>query len=499
MFNIRALVKATLRSIQGCPALPLAVTVAVGQLFMWFLHLPEAAILGIVAGVGIFCSTGLYRIVLAGVLVGLISGACAAVGRVGVLSADDVSFQGVITQEPRHPRTGEVVFTVRALSIVGQPVIRARAVEVPWRNSADLRCGDVLWLRGVLTGTERPPNPFSWHGWLYRRGIAGELKVRWLSQPLHAEAGPISALRASAEGIVTSRYAERRGGALFLSMAFGYQDKLSAYVESAFKRLGLTHLLVVSGYQVSLVFLCVTWILRRFMVWILRGYNARTLVPAVSLLLSAFYVCFVGLEASAVRALLAAGCVCAAVVGERGSRFSQRWAVSLLCIQILIPWAVCDIGVQLTFAALGGIGVGATLGKGRPVVTYLYVALCTWLFTGCVLAAWGNTLAPAGFLFNILLATPWSVLNCVVGSLGFLLFLLFGEWGCVVLDLVVMLNEVVAEWMVSCADGILGEAFQPEGIGRLVTVTLLALCSVFLCVRAAARTTFSTVSELAVR
>jgi hypothetical protein len=247
--------KAALRSIQSCPALPLAVMVAAGQLLMWFLHVPEAAILAVVAGIGMVSSAGFYRIALAGVVVGLLSGACAAVGRVGVLSGDDVSFQGVITQEPRHPRTGEVVFTVRALSIAGNPVIRARAVELPWRNSADLRRGDVLWLRGVLTGTERPTNPFSWQGWLYRRGIAGELKARWLSQPIHPEPGPISALRARAEEVVADRYRERRGGALFLSMAFGYQDKLSAYVESALKRVGLTHLLVVSGYQVSLVFL----------------------------------------------------------------------------------------------------------------------------------------------------------------------------------------------------------------------------------------------------
>jgi ComEC/Rec2-related protein len=221
-------------------------------------------------------------------------------------------------------------------------------------------------------------------------------------------------------------------------------------------------------------------------------------VPAVSLLVSAVYVAFVGLEASAVRALLAAGCVWAAVVGERGSKFSQRWAVSLLCIQILMPWAVCDIGVQLTFAALGGIGIGSALGKGRTVITYLYVALCTWLFTGCVLAVWGGLLAPAGFLFNILLATPWSVLNCVVGSLGFLLLLLCGEWGCGVLDLVVVLNEVVAEWMVYCADGILGRAFQPEGRARVVTVALLALCSVALCVWAATRARLSIIRELVV-
>jgi ComEC/Rec2-related protein len=475
------LVKKVVRVGQLCPALPLAVTVAVGQLVVWFLHLPEAAIVALVVGGATLFTPQSTRIVTAGVLCGVISGACSIVGRTAVLSSDDVAFQGVIIQEPRHPKTGEVVFTVRALTIAGEPLIRARAVELPWRNSALLREGDLLWLRGKLVGAERPLNPFSWQGWLYRRGISGELKVRWLSQPEQLEERLWAMLRERVESSISQRYGERRGGALFLSMAFGYQDRLSSYLEGAFKRVGLTHLLVVSGYQVSLVFLCVSWCLTRGAILALPGRNVRTVVPLLSFLLASLYVVFVGLEASASRALLAAGCVCAAVVGETGARFSQRWAVSLLAIQIFMPWAVFDLGVQLTFAALAGIGVGTTLGRGRRIATYLWVALGTWLFTGCVLAAWGGAVAPAGFLFNIILATPWSVLNCVVGSLGFLALLIAGDWMAGVLDLVVVINEFIAEWMVVAADGVLGDAYQPVGVWRIGAAVVLGLCGVWLC------------------
>lgn len=488
--------RATLRTVQLCPALPLAVTVAVGQLLMWFLRMPEAALLSMVMGGALVCTTGLARVVSVGLLCGLLSAACSIMGRSGVLSAEDVAFQGRIVQDPRHPKTGEVVFTVRAHSIAGGPPIRCRAVELPWRNSVDLKEGDMLWLRGKMTNAHRPLNPFSWEGWLYRRGIVGELKVRWLSRPQRGEMGLCARAREEVESIVIARYGERRGGALFLSMAFGFQDRLSSYLEGAFKRVGLTHLLVVSGYQVSLVFLVISWTLTRCSLYVLRGGNTRVFVPLVSLLASSMYVLFVGLEASALRALLAAGCVCASVVGERGSRFLQRWAVSLLIIQILMPWSVCDIGVQLTFAALGGIGVGVTLGKGRSVPTYGYIALSTWLFTGCVLAAWGGSLAPAGILFNIVLATPWSVLNCVLGSVGFLLLALCGEWGAGVLDLVVVLNELLADWMVSASDGLVGQAYQPRGLQQLMTFAVLAILGVSLCVCASRRSRSAMMREL---
>ncbi len=433
---------------QRCPALPAAISVAIGQMISWFLNATEAAGIAVGIGVALVISRGLARVVTAGILCGVLSAACALVTHVAVLTSDDVVLRAIVDQEPRHPRTGEVVFVVRAVDLADRPLIRCRAVELPWRNSAELRAGDGVIVRGELVATKRPLNPFSWEGWLFRRGIAGELKVRWVSTPHPAVAHPFATLKERTWALLAERYGDRRGAALFLSMAFGTRDILSAYLEGAFQRLGLTHLLVVSGYQVSLVFVTVSLCIRYLSALILPGFRVRAFLPLLSFAFSAVYVLYVGLEASAVRALIAAACVCASVVTERGGSFLQRWAVALLIVQVLMPWAVCDIGVQLTFAALGGIGVGAVLGgafDGSNVVrTALWVSLATWLFTGCVLVVWGGVLAPAALLCNLLLATPWSVINCVVGSVGLGLFLVLGPWGAAVLDLVVWVNEIVA-------------------------------------------------------
>jgi predicted membrane metal-binding protein len=122
---------------------------------------------------------------------------------------------------------------------------------------------------------------------------------------------------------------DERGVSLLLSMALGYRDVLSPSVEQAFSSLGLTHLLVVSGYQVSMVFgfvmaIAVMLVPRAsvFRYW-------REGCTAIGLMVASVYVVLIGAEMSAARALIAAAFVCAERVCESRSGFAQRWSVAL--------------------------------------------------------------------------------------------------------------------------------------------------------------------------
>jgi competence protein ComEC len=269
-------------------------------------------------------------------------------------------------------------------------------------------------------------------------------------------------------------------------MALGERDVLSRHVEETFKALGLTHLLVVSGYQVSLVF-GVIFAMCLWMSAIVRPTLAlRHCATWCAFIGAGGYVALVGAEMSSVRALIAAACLCVALVIDRRHRFAQRWATALLMIQVVYPWALFDIGVLLTFAALGGIGVGSVLGGRRTIASVVWVTVSVWLFTSLITIVWTGSVSFAGLLLNLVLAGPWSVLNCTVGVVGLVLTTLHqptGEW---VVWMVGRINEAVVQvllWLVPH----LGMRGELQGRIRWILVAILVGLSIGVCRKAVRR------------
>jgi competence protein ComEC len=270
------------------------------------------------------------------------------------------------------------------------------------------------------------------------------MKALFVSRAVHRESTAIDTLRNDIRALVARVTHDSRGGALVLSMALGERDVLSSHVESAFKAVGMSHLLVVSGYQVSLVFGAVYVVCMQ-----VRGlFGANALLRALSTW-CAFVWCFgyvllVGSEMSSVRALIAAACLCVSLVLDRAHRFGQRWSAALLLMQVVYPWALFEVGVILTFAALAGIGVGGVLGAQRVWGSYGWVTVCVWLMTSAVTVTWNGSFSCMGILLNLALAAPWSIWNCAVGGIGLCLAALPIPYGTVLLELVAWGNEVVA-------------------------------------------------------
>lgn len=440
MLGVRTIVR-----IRGyAPAVLLSLAVAIGQGIAWFLSAGEAA--GTVCILSLLSITRIRRIepLLSGVLVGLVTGALATTLHTPARASVDGSVLIRVEESPRHPRTDQVVFLGRDLLAPSKRLLRCTAVELPWRHSRELRQGSVVWIRGTVVPIVRPFNPFSWDGWLWRNGIAGTAKVRYVSEPLEQRPSFMEEARELVARRVREEVGDRRGGELFLSMAFGFRDVLSPPVEDAFVALGLKHLLVVSGYQVSLVFAVCSGLalgllrrIRFFSRW------TRTLATASAFFAALIFVAFIGTEMSALRALVAAACVCSTKIFECSGRYAQRWGVALLIVELLSPWALFDVGVQLTFAALAGIGVGARLGQGSSAKSFLWVTVSAWVFTSTVMLAWNGTVSLIGLLLNLTVAVPWSFLNCVVGGAGVLVLMLLRDQGAWIVWMVAWCNEAV--------------------------------------------------------
>lgn len=466
------------------PAVQLALAVMVGQAFVWGL---DQLWLGIVVAALLagsrWCAVRGFAWLVGGLIVGIV-GAYLAVVETPPDSqlSGELTVRGTVTGSPRHPKPGEVTFELTTGAELGSQRIRCRAIDLPWRNAAYLEPGDVIWVRGTFSAVTKPLNPFSWEGWLWRRGVRAECKARFVSRPVVRNPPVLFRWREATKNRVIAALGDSHGTGLFLSMALGYHDLLSVPLEKAFTRLGLTHLLVVSGYQVSLTFGFVLVSASALVGWLRYGGRyLRSGVTVAAFAFAALYVLFIGAEMSAVRALLAAACVCAHLLSERETSFAQRWGVALLGMQILWPWCAFDIGVVLTFAALIGIGLGSEVVAHARGTACIAVTIAVWLCTSLVIVVWQGTISPMGLVLNLVLAAPWSILNCTVG-LSALVILHTGIPGSEYpLRVLVWLNQTIGAWVLELGE-VRYASWQTEGPVRVV-VSLAVAAAIVLLVR----------------
>lgn len=432
--------------VREAPAFPLSLSVAVGQCLIWFV--PQAVWSYVVAALGgaIILIAPKRRIgLLIGVLLGIASVHINYLRLVPVASEKDVVLEGEVVSAVQRRRPGEATFLLQTI-IKGHPYLfRCRVVDLPWRNSFGVRQGDRLFVRGDTKVVEKTMKPLSWQGWLWRQHITGEMRVRFVSKPLAREDALRSESRLWVKRWVYAQFGDIRGVNLVLSMALGYQDVLSPTLEHAFKRLGLTHLLVVSGYQVTLLYSVAVTFLSKSILLFPRRMSARRTVGIAGLVLAFLYVVFIGSEFSSVRAMMAAACVGGGWIVGRQTSFMQRWGVALLLLEVFWPFCIFDIGVVLTFAALWGIGIGSVGVKAGSLRGFLKVNLCVWLTTSLVIMLWQGSVSTLGLLINILVAAPWSIINCTLGIVGLVIAMLPVPGSTLLFNVVIAVNRFLSE------------------------------------------------------
>lgn len=411
------------------PLLRIVVPFLVGQL-LTFLCLPGSALvlltllglLGVVIGRSVH-SALLLSVGIASALVSLPpSGPSLPVGERHLL---------LHIESLRHRQPGRVDLTARAF-LEAHPRrerLACRAVDLPWRNAGMLREGAVVAARVVLQALPHSKNPFSFERAQQRQGIVLRCRVLHLSPPLSLQQPWWVRVRAALRAHVEQQLGEGERSGLLLSAAFGMRDVLSFSTEEIFRRTGVAHLLVVSGYHVSIVsfslYSVTYWLLTRAPCWrLLAIFDLVLPLSAAAALSGAIgYVVLCGAELSGVRALTALTVVAAAGLWGRSGNGMQAMLAALLLIHALVPGALLQPGVQLTFAALVGLQLAVHGGGGRLRQAWRAVLLAGCA-TGVVSMWWFGQLSLIGFVVNLVIAPVLGVLSCAIVPLALIASLL---------------------------------------------------------------------------
>ena len=356
---------------------------------------------------------------------------------------------------------GVVVVTLAAALLARHPLTRLLTCAALLGRLS----GELAWLReagqcavrlpaGRMTLSARLLEPAdSTGGFLtvqpVRAGCAGQVSSRW--PPGHPlEAGVVADL--TGQWIPRPGVAQRPSGMLVVSVVSGHSEQPGAAarvrtalanssrilygdrapmvdalilgrrgaidrtLQDRFAQSGLVHLLSISGFHVGVI---TAWIFLVFRT--LRLARGRALALAAGA--SVAYVAFLGWPAPATRAAALAVLLAASRMRQRRVDSDSLLAATCLCVLLVDPWAMLELGAWLSAAALWGATTFSrwtdrTLGEEvwwRTLGSSIGATLATAPITAATLGA----VAVIGILLNFL-AIPLAAV-AVPGVLASLL------------------------------------------------------------------------------
>lgn len=224
-------------------------------------------------------------------------------------------------------------------------------VTVP--RDTEVAYGDYVSVAGTLL-EPGDFDQFSYTSFLARQGIHSLMRqgtlmvvepravsdvVVWLIQ-----------LRDSARSIILNALPQPQSG-LLVGILLGNERYLSPQVAQDFSRTGLSHIIAISGFNMA--------VLSGAALALLRPLHHRRPVLAVGLTIGllGLYTIYVGAGASVMRAAVMCSLLLIAPLVQRRVYLPASIAAAALFLTLLDPFALWDVGFQLSFAAVLGLTI----------------------------------------------------------------------------------------------------------------------------------------------
>ena len=209
--------------------------------------------------------------------------------------------------------------------------------------------GDELAIEGQLVTPPRFPT-FDYRQLLAQRGIYSLMPRPDIQLMVHNQGDWLSTqLYRFKDRLVTviSQILPMPQSALLAGMLVGDESGIPASLEEAFRTTGTSHIVVISGWNVT----------------ILAGLVIALLVPLlgrrkslwVALAAIAGYTLLVGFDPPIVRAAIMGGLTLLALLAGRQTLALNSLALAALLMTLIHPFALWDLGFQLSFAAASGL------------------------------------------------------------------------------------------------------------------------------------------------
>ena len=347
----------------------------------------------------------------------------------------EVKIVGVVSGEPVYTeRSGSYRLSLREIYA---PASAAKAIplsgEVFVRSAPSPRRdpGDLLELVGKL----EEPKEISGDGFPYRDWLARQGLFTSLSYPTSRKIATgqnfflerwLLAIKTSAQENILKFVPGEEGG-LLVGMLLGERGGISPELNQAFRNTGTSHIVAISGSNITIAIALVTLVLGRF-------FGRRTTL-AIALLIIAFYVVLVGASPSVVRAGLMGALSIGGILLGREYEGLLGLEASALLMTAFQPRVLWDVGFELSFlATLGLIIIARPMQDWKPVKNWppilkegLLITLAAELMVLPLAAFYFHQISFVSLAAN-LAAVPALEAIMATGLVAIAAGWLFGDW-----------------------------------------------------------------------
>jgi competence protein ComEC len=266
-----------------------------------------------------------------------------------------VQIEGIIIAEPdlRDDRAqlqiqAETIFTGSATYATSGVVL----VNAPRRT--DAAYGDRVLATGILV-TPAEFDTFSYSDFLARSGVFSVMQNALVEVVHEGEGNPLFAALLDFKAQAQQRIARslpEPAAALLTGILLGNERGISPAIADAFSRVGASHVIAISGFNMALISGVVMTSLSRF--------TARKgLAAFLGITFLVIYTLLVGANLAVVRAAFMSSLLIIAPLLKRKTFVPATLAGALIAITALSPGALWDIGFQLSFLATLGLALFA--------------------------------------------------------------------------------------------------------------------------------------------
>lgn len=320
--------------------------------------------------------------------------------------AQDVKVYGRVDELPRLTRSGNLQIWLNVTGLGEKKADGKLYVTLPQREARDLYPGEAIAIVGSLYKPKPAMNPggFNFQKYLAREGSFAGLKGSKI-QLIDPNQKPSWGWWMIRQKIVRS-HVEQLGeseGAIVSAMVLGSRVvDIPFELKDAFSRVGMSHALAASGFQVSLILSTILVITRRLPKLIQASCGAIGLITFLGL---------AGLEAAVVRAIVMGFAVLMGIVLERRIKPLGSLLFAATTLLIVNPMWIWDLGFQFSFLATLGLLVTV------PALT----KRLDWLPTIVVpaiavpIAAFAWTLPLQLYMFGIV--SPYSIAANIITTI----------------------------------------------------------------------------------
>ncbi len=271
----------------------------------------------------------------------------------------ELTIQGFINSDPRRNEEGQQLVLHTQSARIGTETRRVTGhllVKLP--PYPHYRYGQQLQLRGELSlpATARRAGEFDYRDYLARQGIFVLMQDPLVRVLPGTQGNPfyrgLLAFRDHCQAVLLRSLPEPQAS-LAIGILLGLQSSVPDEVSNAFSTTGLSHILVVSGWNFTIVAAILGSIATRLRLG--RGISFWC-----SLAVMWIYALFVGAAPGVIRAAVMASTVLLAQTLERSSQPWHLLGFACLILSAWDPQALWDLGFQLSVLATAGLFAFAT-------------------------------------------------------------------------------------------------------------------------------------------